>query len=194
MSAKTRTDITSSASSPLHYARISIFTFMRYSSSTRMAADKDTCSSDVSWMLYSTVLYFLIFFVGILPHDLLRKPQTVNPQEIDLVRSKNAEDSQPRSSKINPAEKSSTLSSVQHESSNQSSFRWAVACQILHIYLVTLQYKYCNKLMHCYSDNLVQPVVAFWMGLAFLCAGGSVLYSLSAFHVDAGSPRTTQPT
>lgn len=165
-----------------------------------MAQDKDTCSSDISWILYSTVLYFLIFFVGSLPHGLLRKPQIANhPKEIDLDPFTNARDSQaslsPELSFTPPAvEKSNTGPSTQQQSSSQPSFGRAIACQILHVYLVMLQYQYCNMLVLCHMDDPIQPAVAFWRGLALLCAGVSMLYSLSAFLVDKGSARAAQPS
>ena len=118
-----------------------------------MAADKIACSSDISWMIFSSILFFVILLFGILTYDVLR-----------------------------------ILSFVQ-SASNSNPYPKTIACQIIHFYLVWLQYHYCTKLIECNPAYPIRTVLGWWKGYAVLGAGGSVLYSLSAFLIfTASSP------
>ena len=151
-------------------------------------------------MIYSNILLLLIFVFGILTHDTLLRPSTHrqhdHTKESQFLNAAEQDDPLPLSTKASSSATRTVNSSIIPLASqlglNQPNYKKAIAYEITHLLLVLLQYKCCSQILFCNPDQPGRTVTELWRTLAFLGAGGSVLYALLAFSAASERSQAVQ--
>ena len=173
-----------------------------FPSSIKMVAGKTKCTVEslLMLMVYSNILLVLIFAVGILTHSNLL-PSTNHHQRgrTSVYQSVNAADQEDplpsptkASSRDTRAVSSAMIPQISQHGLFQPNYRKAITYEITHLLLVLLQYKCCSQILYCNPDQPGRTAVQLWRTLAFLGAGGSLLYALPAFAIASKETQAIQ--
>jgi hypothetical protein len=156
--------------------------FITHVITPKMIGRKPGYESELLWAISTWFLFFLLF-VGSVCHNLFAR--LANLPSIEECCPEETTDTKPQitsATKISRADDtipSASTPSTARLGGMRPSFKKAVAYQILHLYLVYLQYTCLNKLIFCNADDPTRSILEFWKVFALIGAMGSVLYSLS---------------